>query len=421
MFQDCYTLRTVRLDSVETIDNDAFANCYRLKNIYAPNLRHFTTSSMNYGTFYRCYNLTEVNFPLVEEISENCFDYCLYLEKADFSNVVQISNSAFNYCQRLKDINFPNVEFIGDLAFYCNNELKEVNFPKLREFGRLAFSNCSLKSFIAPNLEKLSEYAFTNYDDFGGEWFDTPDLKTLIVPNVETVDDYAFAYLSGLTELDLPSLKTIGENAFYESNVNYLYAPELQTAGSLPVAENSVVVVSDKLTSCTYVPTDTSLTIQGVKGSYGEEYANSNGLEFIDVNAMGGSIRVTDAGLRFGYSFYDTQKKNVEEYGFVYAQGEKENNEITVDDVDSSNVLQLTAYNRLTHEDETTTYNLVFIDIPQTAYNTEISARAYVKIDGIYYYSDTLCYSFNDIAQKVMTDDEIDQNTKNSLNNLLEV
>ena len=147
----------------------------------------------------------------------------------------------------------------------------------------------------------------------------------------------------------------------------------------------------------------------------------NGGLEFIDVNAMGGSIRVTDAGLRFGYSFYDTQKKNVEEYGFVYAQGEKENNEITVDDVDSSNVLQLTAYNRLTHDDETTTYNLVFIDIPQTAYNTEISARAYVKIDGIYYYSDTLCYSFNDIAQKVMTDDEIDQNTKNSLNNLLEV
>lgn len=238
---------------------------------------------------------------------------------------------------------------------------------------------------------------------------------------METVDDYAFAYLSGLTELDLPSLKTIGENAFYESSVNYLYAPELQTAESLPVAENSVVVVSDKLTSCTFEPTDKSLTIQGVKDSYSQEYADLNGLEFIDVNAMGGSIRVTDAGLRFGYSFYDTQKKNVEEYGFVYAQGEKENNEITVDDVDSSNVLQLTAYNRLTHEDETTTYNLVFIDIPQTAYNTEISARAYVKIDGIYYYSDTLCYSFNDIAQKVMTDDEIDQNTKNSLNNLLEV
>ena len=420
MFQDCYTLRTVRLDSVETIDNDAFANCYRLKNIYAPNLQHLTTSFMNYGTFHRCFNLTEVNFPLVEEIPENCFDYCLYLEKADFSNVVQISNSAFNYCQRLKDINFPNVEFIGNLAFYCNNELKEANFPKLREFGRLAFSNCSLKSFIAPNLEKLGEYAFTNYDDFWKEWLDTPDLETLIIPKVETVDDYAFAYLSGLKNVELPNLKTIGENAFYESGVNYLYAPELQTAGSLPVAENSVVVVSDKLTSCTFEPTDKSLTIQGVKDSYSQEYADLNGLEFIDVNAMGGSIRVTDAGLRFGYSFYDTQKKNVEEYGFVYAAGEQDRNDLTVEQIDDESVLQLTAYNRLTHEDETTTFNLVFTDIPQASYDTEVTARAYVKIDGKYFYSDVTTRSFNQVANAVLADDEIDQNTKNTLTKLYE-
>lgn len=420
MFQDCYTLRTVRLDSVETIDNDAFANCYRLKNIYAPNLQHFTTSSMNYGTFYRCYNLTEVNFPLVEEISENCFDYCLYLEKADFSNVVQISNSAFNYCQRLKDINFPKLKEIDYRAFF-NTDLSDVNLPSLVTIGKDAFCNSTISSLYAPSLERIESTAFSSFNELYGEYGQNTNLKTLYAPKLTTLSDEALAYTGGLTEIDLPSLKTIGENAFYESGVNYLYAPELQTAESLPVAENSVVVASDKLTSCTFEPTDKSLTIQGVKDSYGEEYAESNGLEFIDVNAMGGSIRVTDAGLRFGYSFYDTQKKNVEEYGFVYAQGEKENNEITVDDVDSSNVLQLTAYNRLTHEDETTTYNLVFINIPQTAYNTEISARAYVKIDGIYYYSDTLCYSFNDIAQKVMSDNEIDQNTKNSLNNLLEV
>jgi len=420
MFQDCYTLRTVRLDSVETIDNDAFANCYRLKNIYAPNLQHFTTSSMNYGTFHRCFNLTEVNFPFVEEISENCFDYCLRLEKADLPNVIQIADLAFNYCIILKDINFPKLKEIDYRAFF-NTALSDVNLPSLVTIGKDAFCNSTIGSLYAPNLEKIESTAFSSFNETHDEYVQNTNLKKLNAPKLTTLSDKALAYAGGLTELDLPNLKTIGENAFYESGVNYLYAPELQTAESLPVAENSVVVISDKLTSCTFEPTDKTLTIQGVKDSYSQKYAESNGLEFIDVDAMGGSIRVTDAGLRFGYSFYDTQKKNVEEYGFVYAQGEKENNEITVDDVDSSNVLQLTAYNRLTHEDETTTYNLVFIDIPQTAYNTEISARAYVKIDGIYYYSDTLCFSFNDIAQKVMSDDEIDQNTKNSLNNLLEV
>lgn len=334
--------------------------------------------------------------------------------------MVQISNSAFNYCIILKDINFPKLKEIDYRAFF-NTDLSDVNLPSLVTIGKDAFCNSTISSLYAPSLERIESTAFSSFNELYGEYGQNTNLKTLYAPKLTTLSDEALAYTGGLTEIDLPSLKTIGENAFYESGVNYLYAPELQTAESLPVAENSVVVVSDKLTSCTFEPTDKSLTIQGVKDSYGEEYADLNGLEFIDVNAMGGSIRVTDAGLRFGYSFYDTQKKNVEEYGFVYAQGEKENNEITVDDVDSSNVLQLTAYNRLTHEDETTTYNLVFIDIPQTAYNTEISARAYVKIDGIYYYSDTLCYSFNDIAQKVMTDDEIDQNTKNSLNNLLEV
>lgn len=421
-FYDCYVLRTVHLDSAEYIDTDAFANCYRLKNIYAPNLKDLTNErTASDGTFYRCFNITEVNFPNVESISPKCFNECNNLVSVSFKSAVTIDIFAFLNCYNLENIYFPNAEKIGYGTFYFCNSIKEMVFPKLREFGDLAFANCQkLASFIAPKLEKLGEYAFTNYSDFGGEWGDTPNFKTLIVPNVETVDDYAFAYLSGLTEVDLPSLKTIGENAFYESGVNYLYAPELETAESLPVAENAVVVVSDKLTSCTFEPTDKSLTIQGVKDSYSQEYADLNGLEFIDVNAMGGSIRVTDAGLRFGYSFYDTQKKNVEEYGFVYAAGEQDRNELTVEQIDNESVLQLVAYNRLTHEDETTTFNLVFTDIPQASYDTEVTARAYVKIDGKYFYSDVTTRSFNQVANAVLADDEIDQNTKNTLTKLYE-
>ena len=421
-FYDCYVLRTVHLDSAEYIDTDAFANCYRLKNIYAPNLKDLTNErTASDGTFYRCFNITEVNFPNVESISPKCFNECNNLVSVSFKSAVTIDIFAFLNCYNLENIYFPNAEKIGYGTFYFCNSIKEMVFPKLREFGDLAFANCQkLASFIAPKLEKLGEYAFTNYSDFGGEWGDTPNFKTLIVPNVETVDDYAFAYLSGLTEVDLPSLKTIGENAFYESGVNYLYAPELETAESLPVTENAVVVVSDKLTNCTYVPTDTSLTVQGEKGSYGEEYADANSLEFIDMNDMGGSIRVTDAGLRFGYSFYDTQKKEVEEYGFVYAAGEQDRNELTVEQIDNESVLQLVAYNRLTHEDETTTFNLVFTDIPQASYDMEVTARAYVKIDGKYFYSDVTTRSFNQVANAVLADDEIDQNTKNTLTKLYE-
>ena len=419
MFQDCYTLRTVRLDSVETIDNDAFANCYRLKNIYAPNLRHFTTSSMNYGTFYRCYNLTEVNFPLVEEISANCFDYCLYLAKADFASAKIVGIRAFIHCYELTEIHFPKLKEIDDKAFF-STALSNVNLPSLVTIGEDAFCNSTISSLYAPNLESIESAAFSSYNEMYSEYGQNQNLKYLYAPKLTTLSDKAMAYASGIEELDLPSLKTIGENAFYESSVNYLYAPEFQTAESLPVAENSVVVVSDKLTSCTFEPTDKSLTIQGVKDSYSQEYADLNGLEFIDVNAMGGSIRVTDAGLRFGYSFYDTQKKEVEEYGFVYAAGEQDRNDLTVEQIDGESVLQLVAYNRLTHEDETTTFNLVFTDIPQASYDMEVTARAYVKIDGKYFYSDVTTRSFNQVANAVLADDEIDQNTKNTLTKLYE-
>ena len=416
-FYNCYVLRTVHLDSAEYIDSDAFANCYRLKNIDVPNLKDLTEErAASDGTFYRCYNITEVNFPNVESVSAKCFNECDRLVSASFENAATIGEHAFYYCYALENIYFPNVDTIGYGAFYFCNSIKEMNFPKLREFDYLAFANCQkLERFIAPKLETLGEYSFTNFNDFSDVWLDTPNLNILIVPNVETVDDYAFAYLSGLKNVELPNLKTIGENAFYESGVNYLYAPELEAAESLPVAEDAVVVVSDKLTNCTYVPQNTTLTIQGDKGSYGEEYADANSLEFIDMNDMGGSIRVTDAGLRFGYSFYDTQKKEVEEYGFVYAAGEQDRNDLTVEQIDNESVLQLTAYNRLTHEDETTTFNLVFTDIPQASYDMEVTARAYVKIDGKYFYSDVTTRSFNQVANAVLADDEIDQNTKNAL------
>lgn len=289
-FYNCYVLRTVHLDSAEYIDSDAFANCYRLKNIDVPNLKDLTEErAASDGTFYRCYNITEVNFPNVESVSAKCFNECDRLVSASFENAATIGEHAFYYCYALENIYFPNVDTIGYGAFYFCNSIKEMNFPKLREFDYLAFANCQkLERFIAPKLETLGEYSFTNFNDFSDVWLDTPNLNILIVPNVETVDDYAFAYLSGLKNVELPNLKTIGENAFYESGVNYLYAPELEAAESLPVAEDAVVVVSDKLTNCTYVPQNTTLTIQGDKGSYGEEYADANSLEFIDMNDMGG-------------------------------------------------------------------------------------------------------------------------------------
>ncbi|HIW86352.1 MAG TPA: leucine-rich repeat protein [Candidatus Eubacterium faecipullorum] len=413
-FNNCYRLEEVELDSAVELEDCAFERCWFLRNVYAPDVETMGDMGFTY-----CDNLREISLPnLIRMDGVYNFKWCSTLTKIDLPKLQNIPEQTFMYCYMLSDINMPKVEQIGYQAFYDTYSLGNIQFDSLKVLGDEVFVNSTASELYAPNLETMGNKVFASYSTWNDTYAQNTNLKIIYAPILKTLSDETLAYTSGLTELDLPNLKTIGENALYESGVNYLYAPELETAESLPVTDNAVVVVSDKLTNCTYVPQNTTLTIQGDKGSYGEKYAESNGLEFIDVNAMGGSIRVTDAGLRFGYSFYDTQKKEVEEYGFVYAAGEQDGNDLTVEQIDGESVLQLVAYNRLTHEDETTTFNLVFTDIPQASYDMEVTARAYVKIDGKYFYSDVTTRSFNQVANAVLADDEIDENTKDALRKL---
>ncbi len=135
------------------------------------------------------------------------------------------------------------------------------------------------------------------------------------------------------------------------------------------------------------------------------------------VDALGGSIRVDGtAGLRFGFS-YDkaqfTENENVEECGFLYSYSQSE--DLTVD---AQNVLRKTADNSIDHGDHVT-YNLVFTDIPMVSFDQIISARAYIKIDGKYYYSEVLHRSFAGVANAVLNDSSIGQNVKDKINVIL--
>lgn len=419
-FKDCYVLRTVKLDNVVSIDTDAFAYCYRLKNIYAPKLTSLlATDDIDVGTFYRCYNLTEVNFPFVTKVSEFCFNECNKLEKVKFDNALVIKHMAFNLCQKLNSIYFPKVKTIEQFAFYMAYNLKNADLSSVETIEDKAFVNTGIETMNAPNLKKLGSYAFANQSYITLELKINPTLTTLIAPNLENADNYAFAYTGGLTELDLPNLTTIGENAFCESSVNYLYAPNLKTAGSLPTADNSVIVTKSDFEECTEVNPNPTLTIQGEKGSYAENYTDKYNLEFVDVDAKGGSIRVIDAGLRFGFSFYDTKNKNVEEFGFIYSDSSTDNKLLTAYNADGKTIYNMSAPNRIRHDDGVTTYNLVFTDIPESAYDFNISARAYVKINGKYFYSDILTRSFSQVAQAVLADNDIDSNTKETIRNML--
>ncbi len=135
------------------------------------------------------------------------------------------------------------------------------------------------------------------------------------------------------------------------------------------------------------------------------------------VDALGGSIRVDGtSGLRFGFSYDKTQldgSEFIEECGFLYSFSQTD--DLTFG---ASGVNKMVAKNMIDHGDYLT-YNLVFTSIPKSAFDQVLSARAYIKINGEYYYSDILQRSFKGVANSVLTDSEIEQTIKDKINKIL--
>ena len=93
--------------SVDSICNDAFMKCGKIRNITIPN----GIKRIEYNTFFSCHNLQSINIP---------------------ESVDKIENYAFYECFSLQIIRIPsNVKFIGQDAFVgCNNLGIEIDNSK---------------------------------------------------------------------------------------------------------------------------------------------------------------------------------------------------------------------------------------------------------------------------------------------------
>ena len=280
---------------------------------------------------------------------------------------------------------------IDDYCFMGNQTVETIILPdSVKEIGYYAFANCpNLKTVIAPGVEKCGWYAF----------LDCKNLVNVEMPNVTVANTGMFKNCTNLETAKLGTLTEIDNHAFYGCENLKLVKT---TADNISFAVNTF---KDCNNLTVYTPANSSM----------ETFANQNDIPLLgEVEAKGGSIRVTDAGLRFGYQYNGEENKNIEEYGFVYNSGE-------TDDLTVDNSLKLIANNRINHGDYTT-YNLVFTEVPYTekAFGQMISAKAYIKIGGEYFYSDVVQHSYNTIAQAVLNDDTVDENTKNAVKDILD-
>ena len=357
----------------------------------------------------------------------------------DLPKVKEIGLNGFGGDHEIQAINIPNLEILGPSALSGLSQITELSIPKLKELG------------IAPNGSgenissclKLESISLPVYEgEIPKRCFEyCKSLTNVYLPKATAIGDQVFStFDDNLKILYIPNVQSIGTDAFKSTIAKcIIFAPKLKTISSLPDCNGVKIYLSDQFTSCT-VKTTNIYNIVAPNESYAAQWAKENNHTFIpsdyrdltidspiNVEDKGRSIRVTNAGLRFGFSWNEIPEieelASGIEYGFIYHYNYDNvpyaSDKLTVENVGTDNVKKKEAVNLDDTNDGETVFNLVFTNIPDSNQNTNISVRAYVCIDGMYFYSNSLNGSFSEVSNLVLADEEIDNSTKTMLKQIL--
>ena len=332
-FKSCANLTTVEIpDSVTYIGDYSFSGCQKLRQATIPG----SVTAIGAGAFQACFSLTGIDIPCsVAIIGDDAFSFCSSLEAVAIPHsAVSLGNNVFSNCMALNRIEvssdnthyssvdgvlfdkdgkrlicFPagktdgfydipdSVEEIGSGAFmYCTGLHSVVIPDSVLMIRKQAFSYSGLTgridipssviliesdSFYAEGIEAFivskKNEAFCTvdgvlYDKKGKTLLCYPCAKKgsiFTVPNtVRVIGTYAFANCSGLSEIRLSSsVVAISEFAIvYCDGLKKVVVPE------------SVKVIDKN--SFGYVA---FISISGKTGSYAEQFAKENGIDFIRI------------------------------------------------------------------------------------------------------------------------------------------
>lgn len=396
-------------------------------NLVVPDIVNEIVPTELGGNIFKNSNIESIVLPdTVTTIGDNAF-YNTNLKSITANGICNLNKRCFCGCEQLADINFPDLRYIGtealfdcklltqdlDLPFVnwvadkglAGTYFKTINLPECTNVGASAFEGCTAQEIVLKKTTKLGSKAFYN----------CANLETIYIPQATS-----FGGCEGCT-----NLKTV-------------FAPMAKSIIA-DIPNNATIYCSDELRSASFPKEFSEYKCTFVSPRYtpGLVIANSNGHKdaYIHINSdkiaesKGGQIRIRDNGLRFGFKFDDNRigfdfKKYADtvDYGFVYTfESLKNKDPLDINDQlkEFNDEVLVTSADKRNVEGSVSTYNAVFTGITKDYFDNDISARAYVNIDGMYFYSPVETNSFHDIATQIIADDEIDQNTKNEVNALL--
>lgn len=328
---------------------------------------------------------------------------------------VGIDENCFRYTD-ITEISLPkSVCQIGDFAFYRCNDLKGDLFSEgITDVGRYAFAYSGLDSAVLENCKNADESAFEG-----------SDVKTVKLGLIKEIKDAMFKNCSRLQTLYCPNVadcKNDAQNAFENcKSLKTLFLPKAKSL-YLDIPSNVNLFVSNKLSFDASDNKDFKYTFiaQLEKGiSALKEFiekSSTSKYEFKDsggyANSKGAQIRVTDYGLRFGFSWNELEGveelSDSVEYGFLLNYGD-------TDVLDAENAHKKIKAANLSKDDNVTNFNLVITKIPPNQRELTLSVRAYVNIDGWYFYSPIVKRSFYGVAGAVVEDEDVEITVKESV------
>ena len=109
----------------------------------------YSVTSIGYGSFYSCGDLTSVTIPnSVTSIGDYAFYGCSSLTSIDIPNsVTSIGEEAFSFCSSLTSANIGNgVTSIGEDAFFGCSSLTSVTLPENATISTDAFLGCGARN-----------------------------------------------------------------------------------------------------------------------------------------------------------------------------------------------------------------------------------------------------------------------------------
>ena len=348
-FYDCELLEEISIPgTVTTVGNSAFYRCKNLKNIEIPE----GVTKIDGSAFIFCSSLEQIKLPQsLVSIGSGAFDNCTSLISVELPDNAIISSDTFKECKNLSDIvisdtnnnyivkngilynknmtrilcypaGIKDTEFsepdtvktIGDFAFYGAKVLESINIPdSVTNIGTDAFGECSgLKEAVIPDsVTTMGEAVFYKC---------TSLEKVKLSVNITSPNPAVFQYCSSLKEVVLPeSMKFISffmfsyckeiTNVVLPDKLNSVLSSAFQNCDNLKniTVPKNVTTIQDYALgyyydeqSATYKKYD-DFTISGYAGSKAQEYAEANGIRFIELNE-----KETTDGIKIEYSKDDS-------------------------------------------------------------------------------------------------------------------